>query len=97
MTAPDPRATPPCGPVAGRAEGRASVFRGIPYARAERFARPRPLEPWTEPRDAGAPGAQAPQRSGALERLLGATEIPTDEHCQHVDVYTPAAGDRGGG
>lgn len=97
MTAPDPCVTPPCGPVVGRYEQRracrVSVFRGIPYARARRFERPRPLEPWTEPRDASAPGAQAPQRVGALERLLGAIEVPTDECCQHVDVYTPSTDD----
>ncbi len=109
MSPPDPSATrpaagrhaearsalAPCGPVVGRREGSAVVFRGVPYARADRFGPPEPLPPWTEPFDAGRPGAQSPQRAGALERLLGGTEIPTAERCHHLDVYTPGADDTG--
>lgn len=96
MTAPDgrPLVETPSGPVLARLEERIVVAQGIPYARAERFARPRAVEAWSAPLDAGRPRAQAPQIAGALERLLGGTDVPAAEACQHLDVYTPACDDR---
>lgn len=84
----------PSGPVLAFRDGDVVIARGIPYARAERFAHPHPVEPWSEPFDAGEPGAQAPQLPGALERLLGGTDVPAHEDCQHLDVYTPGCDDR---
>lgn len=86
---PAPVADPPCGPVVGIREGTASVFRGIPYAAAERLAPPQPLDPWSEPLDATRHRAQAPQLAGALERLLGDPDVTTDEACHHLEVSTP--------
>lgn len=44
-----------CGPIRGREEGGVRLFRGIPYARTERFTMPQPIQPWTEPFDATGP------------------------------------------
>lgn len=84
----------PSGPVSARFEDSVVVARGIPYARAERFGHPTPVDPWSSPLDASHHGAQAPQLPGALERLLGGLDLPTSEDCQHLDVYTPACDDR---
>ena len=40
------------GKVEGRSVGRVQVFRGIPYARAERWQPPQPPEPWSGVRSA---------------------------------------------
>lgn len=84
----------PSGPVVACRDEGVIIARGIPYARAERFEHPTPIDPWTEPFDATMPGAQAPQIPGSLERLLGDVDIPTAEACQHLDVTTPEADDR---
>ncbi|MET1071703.1 MAG: carboxylesterase family protein [Umezawaea sp.] len=59
------KVTTTSGPVRGLATEHGAVFRGVPYAAApvgaQRFAAPRPHEPWTEVRDATRPGPTAPQ------------------------------------
>ena len=39
----------PCGRVVGTVEGPVIRARAIPYARADRFAAPEPVAPWTVP------------------------------------------------
>ena len=68
-------------------------FRGIPYARADRFGPSRPAEPWVGIRDASAFGPMAHQNPSPLEAMLGAQEQGGDEDCLVVNVYTPAADD----
>jgi para-nitrobenzyl esterase len=92
------------GPVMGRVTGDAIAFSGIPYARAERFCRPEPASPWSEPLDATAPGPRAIQGGEGDPELGG---IPTDllryftggtnplaeamnEDCQVLHIVTPA-------
>jgi para-nitrobenzyl esterase len=89
-----PRATPPCGPLAGLRHGHTEVFLGVPYATAERFAPPTALDPWERPLDATRHRAQSPQLVGALERLLGDPDVPTAEACHHLEVFTPACDTR---
>lgn len=68
-------------------------FRGIPYARAERFRPPGPAEPWAGVRPATRFGPRAPQNSSALETMLGARDEPWSEDCLTLNVYTPALDD----
>lgn len=79
------------GPVAGLSLDGAQRFAGIPYGAptsgANRFAAPRPPEPWTEVRDALEFGPAAPQvRPGFA---------PQGEDCLVLNVWTPAADDGG--
>jgi len=75
-----PRAMTASGPVEGRFENDAAVFRGIPYGTAERFAAPLPPHPWTKPRDCTAYGAACPQ---------GGDEPNQAEDCLYLNVWTP--------
>jgi len=68
-------------------------FRGIPYARAERFRPAEPAEPWVGVRDATVFGPMAPQNPSPLEAMLGGQQQPGDEDCLVLNVYTPAADD----
>lgn len=66
-------------------------FRGIPYARAERFRAPEPVEPWTGVRDATRFGLIAPQNPSPTEAMLGGQDRPSGEDCLVLNVFTPAA------
>ena len=84
----------PSGPVQGLEKRGVLQFRGIPYARAERFRAPRRVEPWPEVRDATEFGVTAPQNAGFTEALVGAQERPQGEDCLVLNVFTPAADER---
>jgi para-nitrobenzyl esterase len=79
------------GRVAGGQSGACAVFKGIPYARAGRWAPPQPVEPWTGVRDAFEFGPQAPQIPGLLEAAFGLADWPMSEDCLSLNVWTPAA------
>ncbi len=79
------------GRVAGTKSGAVAVFKGIPYARAERWAPPQPVAPWTGVRDASEFGPQAPQTPGLLEAAFGLADWPMSEDCLSLNVWTPAA------
>lgn len=91
------------GDVRGAADGDVRRFLGIPYAApprgAERFAAPRPHEPWTGVRDARTFGATAPQPRrdafGALDMspYFGPGWIRGDDHLA-VNVWTPRGAER---
>jgi para-nitrobenzyl esterase len=68
-------------------------FRGIPYARAERFAPSRPADGWIGIRDATVFGPMSHQNPSPLEGMLGAQGEGGAEDCLVVNVYTPAADD----
>jgi para-nitrobenzyl esterase len=70
-------------------------FRGIPYARAQRFAASRPTDGWVGIRDATAFGPMSHQNPSPLEGMLGAQGEGGAEDCLVVNVYTPAADDAG--
>ena len=97
-----PTFRPPCGPVAGWADGDVHRATGIPYAAADRFELPVPLPDRrnTEPLQAtqwSPPCPQAPVPF--LDEVLGgwavAESTRTDEHCQRLSITMPA--DRGAG
>jgi para-nitrobenzyl esterase len=74
------------GPVTGTEEGALLVFRGIPYAVAERFAPPSPPVPWGDPLAATAFGPIAPQVPGAQFQRA---DLVQDEQCLSLNVWTP--------
>jgi para-nitrobenzyl esterase len=63
---------------------------GIPYARVERGAPPRPVTPWAKTLVADAFGAACPQPSGGVELVPGFTlGAPTSEQCAFLNVWAP--------
>jgi para-nitrobenzyl esterase len=99
----------PIGQITGLSQGPSAnspletlVFKGLPYATADRFRIPEAItnlarqttrssrsEPLRGGFDATEYRAQCPQNPGTLERLLGATSLEMDEECLHLNVFTP--------
>ena len=73
------------GLVSGAADPGLSVFRGIPYATAERFAAPGPVRPWNGVREAMAFGPPPPQ-SGSFGMDVTAQEA---DGWLTVNVWSP--------
>lgn len=75
-------------------EGGLTVFRGVPYARASRFAPPGPVEPWTGVRDATRNGPIAPQPPARPGVVMGPPQdgLVQDEDCLNLTVITPGGG-----
>ncbi|MGH9209170.1 MAG: carboxylesterase/lipase family protein [Acidimicrobiales bacterium] len=82
------------GKVQGIERARGLQFRGIPYARAERFGPPQPPTPWAGVRDASTFGPPGPQNPSPTEMILGMAPQEGQEDCLFLNVYTPAADDR---
>lgn len=76
------------GKVEGLAKDGVLQFRGIPYAKAERFQPPEPAEPWHGVHDATTFAPMAPQNPSPLESLLGAQDHPASEDCLALNVFT---------
>ena len=76
------------GSVRGTTRRGLRMWRGIPYAQAQRFRAPTPPEPWSGVRDAHAFGPVAPQdRKG---QFLGPKpHIPISEDCLSINVIAP--------
>lgn len=85
---------PPCGPVTGWVDGPVIRATGIPYAAAERFARPEPLPDRTEVFAANNWSPACPQNRSPLIDLQcgpgGVAGLGVDEHCQRLSVTRPA-------
>ena len=79
------------GELQGAKVGRLSVFRGVPYAMAERFGPPRPVAPWQGVRAAVAPGAVCPQLPSRLEKVIGSPRErrAMSEACQVLSIFSP--------
>lgn len=72
------------------------TFHGIPYAYADRFQAPRPVEPWDGVRNATnygyiCPSAGSPAPSSEL--FIPHRFWPANEHCQYLNVWTPGLND----
>ncbi|MFI7690084.1 carboxylesterase/lipase family protein [Nonomuraea sp. NPDC049655] len=81
----------PAGTLRGvPAGGAVTAFLGIPYARAERFAAPRPTR-WNGVLDAVQPGLAAPQpRTSRLEGALGpGSDLRQGEDCLSLNAWAP--------
>ena len=82
------------GSVQGFVRRGISTFRGIPYARAERFMPPRPAPAWQGMRPALSYGNICPQPVSPELRepqtFISDTRFwPASEQCQNLNVWTP--------
>ncbi len=80
----------PAGELVGVDRAATQAFTGIRFATSHRFEAPEDVVKWDGRLLATGIGPQAPQNSGALERLLGGSAIPMDEDCLFLNVYTPS-------
>lgn len=71
------------------------IFKGIPYAKAERFQAPESVEPWEGVRETTSYGYVCP----LLEQDVPGGELfvphrywPMDENCQNLNIWTPGLG-----
>ena len=70
------------------------IFKGIPYARAQRFHAPQPLEPWEGVFDANSYGFVCPLLTNDKPRgelMVPHRFWPMDEDCLNLNVWTPGA------
>lgn len=69
------------------------IFHGIPYADAERFQAPHPVEPWEGVRDTTSYGYVCPlldQDVPNKEILVPHRYWPSSEHCLNLNLWTPS-------
>ncbi|MER7505742.1 carboxylesterase family protein [Nonomuraea pusilla] len=91
-----PEVMAPSGRWRGRDAGGVSVFHGIRYARADRFAPPRRVEERDATADATRPAPSAPQSPSRLEAVMGAPHpYEQSEDCLTVTVTTPGGAEPG--
>ena len=80
------------GQLRGLREGKTYSFLGIPYAEADRFELPKPVQPWTGVKSAQVWGAVCPapdQTSvGSDELVFPHRYWIANEHCQFLNVWT---------
>lgn len=90
-----PRVRTDKGPVQGIMDGSIESYRGLRYAKApvdsRRWEPPVPVEPWTGIHDASEFGAACPQPG---ETGYAPVEVPTNEDCLFLNVWTPDSGDQ---
>jgi para-nitrobenzyl esterase len=83
--------TTPVGRIVGHRDGDVVRALGIPYARAERFRPPRPVEPFPDGYTADTPAPVPPQpATPVLDALLHPIEAEVAEDCQALSVTVPA-------
>ena len=90
-----------CGPLLGLDNGRCREFRGVPFARAERFAYAQPVTRWDGVLDARRFGPGCPQNRAVHEHPEHPTrrfykreyreglELRYDEDCLNLNIYAP--------
>jgi para-nitrobenzyl esterase len=82
------------GKVQGIEKAGVLQFRGIPFARADRFRPPEAPEPWDGVKVCDTFAPVAPQGASALPDVLGTMTDPYDESsCLALNIFTPAADD----
>ncbi|MBQ1377884.1 MAG: carboxylesterase/lipase family protein, partial [Lachnospiraceae bacterium] len=67
------------------------IFKGVHYAEADRFEKPRDVEPWEGVKDATSFGFVCPlmgKETPSGELLVPHAYWPQDEHCQNLNVWT---------
>ena len=89
------------GQVAGYIDGGVYIYKGIPYAKAERFMPPQDPEPWKDVRSSRAYGPTCPQEkragwySDAQAFAMHWDDGFPDEDCLRVNVWTSGISDGG--
>ncbi|MET8426724.1 carboxylesterase family protein [Nocardia sp. NPDC004860] len=82
------------GVLRGAVEEGVVVFRGVPYAEADRFCAPGPVQPWRGERDATRDAPICPQLPSRLEAVMGVQEDhEQSEDCLNLTITTPAVDD----
>src|SRR6185437_8110153 len=80
------------GKLRGFRDGKTTVFLGIPYAEAERFELPKPVQPWEDIKSAQTWGPVCPivnpTRPGVDEFVFPHRFWPENEHCQVLNIWT---------
>ena len=81
----------PCGKISAYRDGNLIRARGIRYATAKRFAKPRQVASWKETLDCTQPACTAMQNPSPLEHVTGKIEKgrPQSEDCLHLTVAAP--------
>ncbi|HEY2997331.1 MAG TPA: carboxylesterase family protein [Acidimicrobiales bacterium] len=79
----------PSGRIQGLEKHGVRQFRGIPFARAERFRAPERVAPWADVHDGTTFGPVAPQNPSPTEALYGGRPSAWDEDCLVLNVFTP--------
>lgn len=80
------------GKVQGEVLDGVAVWKGIPYARAERFRPPEPPQAWPGVREAKDFGPAAPQpKQQLMAQLVGGPQYPESEDCLSLNIWAPAA------
>lgn len=90
---PDPIAETRSGKLQGVLVDGIYLFRGIPYAQAERFAPAQPVAPWDGVRLARCWGYVSPEMTEKLasdEAICPHNYWRADEHCQNLNLWTPS-------
>jgi para-nitrobenzyl esterase len=80
------------GKVEGSRKSGLRCWRGVPYARAGRFAAPVPVEPWQGVRPALHNGRQCPQQMGGKVRPEMLDNADFGEDCLSLNIWTPDGG-----
>ena len=81
--------TTTAGPVRGTLANGVRCWRGIPYARADRFAAPEAPTPWNDVRDASRPGPQCPQMYGNQAKRARLSLPDFAEDCLSLNIHVP--------
>jgi para-nitrobenzyl esterase len=80
------------GSLRGLREGKTCSFLGIPYAVAERFELPRPVQPWGGVKNAQVWGPVCPSPAQTTvssdELVFPHRYFIANEHCQYLNVWT---------
>ena len=84
------------GPVQGFVHNGIYVYRGIPYAKAERFQAPQPVAKWDGTRSALMYGNICPQVAvNPLENFMfPGPHLKQSDDCLNLNVWTPSISDR---
>lgn len=86
----DTRLSTSCGPIRGIVRDGIRIFRGIDYARCERFRPAERIDSWDGEYDATDYGTVAPQLSCRLASVIGAEKgAVVDEHRLCLSIYSP--------
>ena len=83
------------GPIEGASADGIRHWFGVPYAKAERFAPPEPVEPWTTPRTATAMAPQCPQMYGSNAKRARSAGPDYGEDCLALNIWSPEGAETG--
>ena len=93
----DPVVQTAAGKLRGTNTGDGYIFRGVQYARAERFHMPEPVQPWDGIRDAVIYGPVCAEISTMIPKdgfTVPHFWYPQSEHCQYLNLWTPGLDDK---